>query len=58
MTSATTLQLVDKAVAPDTPVWPKLPLFGALGLVVGLVCGAVAVISAELMSRPAEHPST
>ena len=51
VTSATTLQLVDKAVAPDTPVWPKLPLFGALGLLLGFVCGAIGLVATELRSH-------
>jgi uncharacterized protein involved in exopolysaccharide biosynthesis len=51
VTSATTLQLVDKAVAPDTPVWPKLPMFGALGLLLGFVCGAIGLVATELRSH-------
>ncbi|MGQ0552742.1 MAG: GNVR domain-containing protein [Planctomycetota bacterium] len=50
-TASTSLRIIDRAVPPDAPVWPKTKLFLGLALVVGLLMGVAAAQLRELLDN-------
>ena len=48
--------IVDRARAPAAPSFPNKPLFGGLGVVLGLLAGSVAVVGVELLNRGLKTP--
>lgn len=45
------LEVIDPAVPPKYPSWPKLPIIVLAALVLGMVLGFVTVVVAELLSH-------
>lgn len=50
------LSLVEPANLPDTPQWPKRPLFIAAGALAGMVLGLILALGVELLNRPMRSP--
>lgn len=45
-----TVQIVDQGIVPDRPVFPNPPIYLALGAVLGLMIGVMAVVGRESLS--------
>jgi tyrosine-protein kinase Etk/Wzc len=51
------VRLLDEAIVPEEPVWPKRPLIIAVALLLGLMAGAAAAIAKNALFGGIRNPS-